>query len=261
MADIISSIVSFFQTPLVQKIIWAAVIAIVTGVVSRIVTQTIERIIDLAQGEFQSTSLVINIFRGIVWVCGGSAILGAFGIDMSGIVTALGVGGVALSLGLQDTLSNFIGGLQVTFMRIVEPGDNILVDGTTGVVQDITWRQTTIKDAVGQEIIIPNSVMSSSSVTKLLPAERVIVPFVISKQRSEELMADPDALDSLVHLLTLKAMTAASAVSALESGPTVTFSEITEWGIKGKVIFTVTDVNKTFASADAVVRAIAPDLQ
>ena len=51
MADIISSIVSFFQTPLVQKIIWAAVIAIITGVVSRIVTQTIERIIDLAQGE------------------------------------------------------------------------------------------------------------------------------------------------------------------------------------------------------------------
>ena len=261
MADFISGIVSFFQTPLVQKIIWAVVIAVATGVVSRIVTEAIRRIIENAPGEFHSTSLVVNIFRGVVWVFGGSAILGTFGIDMSGLITALGIGGVALSLGLQDTLSNLIGGMQVTFLRIVEPGDNIQVDGTTGVVQDITWRQTTIKDATGQEIIIPNSVMSSNTVTHLLPAERVIVPFVVSKQRSEELLANPEALDTLTHLLALKAMTAASAVSPLVSGPTVLFSEITEWGIKGKVIFTVSDVNQTFASADAVVRAIAPELQ
>ena len=65
---------------------------------------------------------------------------------MTAVVAALGVGGIALSLGLQDTLSNLIGGVLITFMRIVTPGDNIQVGAHKGVVQDINWRQTRIKN-------------------------------------------------------------------------------------------------------------------
>ncbi len=42
-------------------------------------------------------------------------------------------------------------------MGIIKPGDNIEVGGVSGVVQDITWRHTTIEDACGQTIIVPNS--------------------------------------------------------------------------------------------------------
>lgn len=67
-----------------------------------------------------ASSLIINIGRGVVWVIGGSIILqSCFGINPNALVTALGVGGVALSLGLQDTLSNLIGGIQMTLMGVV----------------------------------------------------------------------------------------------------------------------------------------------
>ena len=70
---------------------------------------------------------------------GASVILDTiFNVNTSSIIAALGVGGIAVSLGFQDTLANLIGGLQVTFMGIVKPGDNIEVGSETGVVQDVS---------------------------------------------------------------------------------------------------------------------------
>ena len=58
------------------------------------------------------------------------------------------------SLGFQDTLSNLIGGLQVSLLRIIKPGDNIEVGSATGVVKDITWRHTTIRNGAGEEVLL-----------------------------------------------------------------------------------------------------------
>ena len=59
--------------------------------------------------------------------------------------------------------------MQVTFMGIIKPGDNIEVGGVSGVVQDITWRHTTIEDACGQTIIVPNSNISKNTLVHLMP--------------------------------------------------------------------------------------------
>ena len=48
-----------------------------------------------------------------------------YGVDVSAAITALGIGGIAISLGFQDTIANLIGGLQVSLLRIIKPGDNI----------------------------------------------------------------------------------------------------------------------------------------
>ena len=97
-------------------------------------------------------STLMKCLFGIYHKDSGSIILDAcFNIDASALITALGVGGIAVSLGFQDTLSNLIGGLQMTFMGIIKPGDNIEVGSEKGVVQDITWRHTTIKDNLVKE--------------------------------------------------------------------------------------------------------------
>ncbi len=147
-------------------------------------------------------------------------------------VAALGVGGIAVSLGFQDTLANLIGGLQVTFMGIVKPGDNIEVGAERGVVQDVTWRHTTIRDAMGQTVIIPNSIISKTALVHLLPASRVAVPFAVPRL-SEDGHVRADDMDGLADQLTDLARAAASGVSPIVDGPRVLFSEISELGIKG----------------------------
>lgn len=110
--------------------------------------------------------------RIIVWVIGICCVLSmCFNVNISAMVTGLGVVGIAVSLGFQDTLSNLIGGLTVSVSRTVEPGDNIRMgpSGVTGVVQDVTWRYTSIKDSSGTITNIPNSLMTSTAVCKLSP--------------------------------------------------------------------------------------------
>ena len=184
---------------------------------------------------------------------GGSFILdNCFGINANALVAALGVGGIAISLGFQDTLSNLIGGMQVTFMGIIKPGDNIEVGGVSGVVQDITWRHTTIEDACGQTIIVPNSSISKNTLVHLMPFGRVAVPVAVK---------DPSkwaSLDALAGELASATKTAVSPISGFDKEPYVLFSEIGDFGIKGKIIFIVSADSTTFTAADACIRAIAP---
>lgn len=248
---------SFFKVPFVQSVLWATALVAATAFVSRLVSQALRHFLNRDSNPLPSSSIIINIGRGVVWAAGISLILDAcFGINANAIVAALGVGGIAVSLGFQDTLANLIGGLQVTFMGIVKPGDNIEVGAERGVVQDVTWRHTTIRDAMGQTVIIPNSIISKTALVHLLPASRVAVPFAVPRL-SEDGHVRADDMDGLADQLTDLARAAASGVSLVIDGPRVLFSEISELGIKGKIILQVEDATKTSAAADAVVRAIA----
>ena len=89
-----------------------------------------------------------------------------FEVDIKAILAALGVGGLAVALALQDTLSNLFAGFYVSVARQIRIGDFIKVDaGQSGYVRDIGWRSTTLEEGAGNLIFIPNSKLSQSIVT------------------------------------------------------------------------------------------------
>ena len=99
-------------------------------------------------------------------------------------------------------------------------------------IQDITWRHTTIKDACGQTIIVPNSSISKNTLVHLMPFGRVAVPVAVK---------DPSkwaSLDALAGELASATKTAVLPISGFDKEPYVLFSEIGDFGIKGKIIFT-----------------------
>ena len=269
MKDLLASIRDIIGNQLFQSMFGAVVLTVATHIVAKLATKAMAHLLHQDANPLPTSSIIINIVRAGVWAVGASIILDScFNVNTSSLVAALGVGGIAVSLGFQDTLSNLIGGLQMTFMGIVKPGDNIQVDGEAGVVQDVTWRHTTIRDALGQTIVIPNSVISTTALTHLLPATRVAVPFAIpllpgaepglTGGRANGSKLDMERVtDRIIEL----ARDAAGAVSPITSGPSVFYSEITEFGIKGKVIMNVEDALKVSAAGDAVVRALARELR
>ena len=114
----------------------------------------------------QVTSIFHIIIRLLIYAIGLFSLLNAFGIEITPILTALGVGGLAVALALQDTLSNLFSGIQILGSRQVKPGDYIrLESGEEGYVLDINWRNTEIKTLLGNFVIIPNSKISSSTTT------------------------------------------------------------------------------------------------
>ena len=257
MPDLANTVLSIINMQIVQQIFWTIVLGAATIAVSRVAARALRHLLNKDSNPLPSSSIIVNIVRAVIWAVGASIILDSvYGQNSNAIITALGVGGIAVSLGFQDTLSNLIGGLQMAFMGIIKPGDNIQVDAEIGVVQDISWRHTTIKDPLGQTVVIPNSVISKTALVHLLPASRVSVPFAIPRYRSDGTETST-SIDALSDALIALARDAAQGVSPVVDGPSVFFSEITELGIKGKVILQIEDPAQVSKAADAVVRAIA----
>lgn len=173
------------------KIIAAIVILVIVGAVSHVLVKWLRHIMQRDSNPIPQSSIFVNITRGIIWGVGICLVLDScFNVNMSALIAALGVGGIALSLGFQDTLSNLIGGVQISFMRIVQPGDNIQVGNNKGVVQDVTWRHATIKNRNGETVVIPNSVISKNAVVHLPPPERISVPFMALSSDDLDSMAE-----------------------------------------------------------------------
>lgn len=235
---------------MIARAILAVLAIAVVALISHLIVKWLRHLMRRDDVAIPQSSIVINIARGVIWGLGVCFVLDAcFEVNMSAIIAALGVGGIAISLGFQDTLANLIGGTQISFMRIVEPGDNIEVGGDRGVVQDITWRQTTIKARTGEIIIIPNSVISKTAVIKLPPPERVLVPFAVTVSRN---------LDEIEEELLKLGRQAAEEVCPLTADPDVLFSEVTEYCIRGRIGFNIEDPSKQLAVASAVTVAITP---
>ncbi|MDI9590783.1 MAG: mechanosensitive ion channel [Acidobacteriota bacterium] len=154
----------------VGKFVLVLVSCLVALVAQRVLVGIARRVLD--KSSVPSVSILLNILRGIIWSLALMGVLEpVFGVQPTAFVAALGVGSVALSLGLQDTVSNVIGGLSLMISKVIEPGDVIKVGDFTGLVTDINWRSTCLRDAYGQINVIPNSVLSKTALVKL--SERV----------------------------------------------------------------------------------------
>lgn len=115
---------------------------------------------------FPRTTLITHILNGVIIAIGVLMLLSHFGISITPILTALGVGGLAVALGLQETLSNVFSGLYITVARKVRIGDFVrLESGQEGTVKDIGWRQVSIEELPGNLVIVPNNRFAQAIMT------------------------------------------------------------------------------------------------
>src|SRR5579862_374959 len=128
-------------------------------------------------GAMPVTTLTQTLAQLAVVVLGVLVLLNQLGISVTPMLTALGVGGLAVALALQDTLSNLFGGFYVAVAGQVRLGDYIrLNSGEEGFISDISWRSSTLRGASNNVIIIPNATMAKAVITNFnLPDKRIAV--------------------------------------------------------------------------------------
>ena len=92
--------------------------------------------------------------------------LDTLGVNVSGLLAAGGIGGLAVGLAAKDMLANFFGGITVFIDRPFSVGDWIVLEekGIEGVVENIGWRQTTIRKFDKRPVYVPNAVFTTASV-------------------------------------------------------------------------------------------------
>lgn len=242
---------NFVPVDWLSTLIVIVIALVVTAALARLAVKLIRRVLSHDSVPLPSSSIFANIVRVVVWAIGVSVILSScFGVDVTAAVAALGIGGIAISLGFQDTLSNLISGLQLSIMGIIEPGDNVEIGGQRGIVRDVTWRHTTIVSSTGEVVIVPNSVLNTSALVQLPPPRKVVVPISV--------VAKGDELTEVSNAIARAAGEAARSVGQVDVDPSVQFTDVTAFGFTGNVVVWMGEGVDPAVAKDAVVRAVAP---
>ncbi|MDQ6676131.1 MAG: mechanosensitive ion channel family protein [Acidobacteriota bacterium] len=113
-----------------------------------------------------SASLSRNLAQIAVYTLGMLVLLNHLGVDIRPLLTALGVGGLAVALALQDTMANLFAGFYISVAGQIRLGDYVkLNSGEEGYVADITWRSTTLRGLTNNYVFVPNSKLGQANVT------------------------------------------------------------------------------------------------
>ncbi|MES9542285.1 MULTISPECIES: mechanosensitive ion channel family protein [unclassified Actinomadura] len=157
----------------IAKVLTATAILVVSLAMARLIAGSVTSIALARQGVAANVTIFANITRVVVMGVGVLVMLQSLGVSISPLLGALGVGGLAVALALQDTLANLFAGVHVLASKTIEPGDYIrLSSGQEGYVVDINWRNTSIRTLSDNIEVIPNQRFSDTILTNYhRPAE------------------------------------------------------------------------------------------
>ncbi|MFJ5259975.1 mechanosensitive ion channel family protein [Streptomyces sp. NPDC088387] len=148
-------------------------IFVVTVAAARLIAGMMRSVTQSRSGIASSATIFVNITRVLVLAIGFLVVLQTLGISIAPMLTALGVGGLAVALALQDTLANLFAGIHILASKTVQPGDYIkLSSGEEGYVEDINWRQTTVRNLSNNLVVIPNGELAKTNMTNYMRPEQ-----------------------------------------------------------------------------------------
>ena len=155
----------------IDKIFFIGSILIITLIASKVLNVLISRLLKV-QKKFEKTpKLISKVTNIIIYLAALLIVLQHYNVEITPLVAGLGIGGLAVGLALQSTLSNFFAGVHLISDRPVSVGDFIELgsgaSGFSGFVEDIGWRTTKIKTIANNIIIIPNSKLADSIITNV----------------------------------------------------------------------------------------------
>ncbi len=198
----------------VMKALVVLIIFSVTLAIGSFASRVLQSYIEKTSGQSAATGLSRAILKGVVLSIGFIIIFNSLGISITPLVTALGVGGLAVALAFQDTLSNLFAGVHIIVEKPLRVDDYIKLDsGEEGYVVDVGWRTTKIRKLQNNIVIIPNSKLSQSIITNYcMPEKRMslLIPVGVSYD------SDPQKVEDM---LTDVVVTAAGELKGLLTDP------------------------------------------
>lgn len=139
------------------------VLVLVLYFLSKVLQLLLNRWIARAEGATLSRETIQFFSKVVFGIVATLLVLENLDIQLKTVWTTLGIGGVAIALALQDTLSNFFAGLYLRLDNPVQIGDYVLMEGSQeGFVRDLGWRSTRMQTFANTTVIIPNSKLATT---------------------------------------------------------------------------------------------------
>jgi len=213
----------------ISKMTAAIAVLSVTSAIAGIAVRLIASFGRRRHQELQISGLMRNVVRLTIFTVGLLVALRGIGVEITPVLAALGVGGLAVALALRDPLSNLFAGLFIALAGQVRIGDYIRLEpGLEGTIADFSWNATQLATSAGSLVIIPNHRLADALVTNFNRPSKDTVLAV-------ELTVAPGSDLEIVERIGLEVGRAvmrdvAGGMPAVE--PSVRFTAFTDLGIR-----------------------------
>ena len=191
---------SFFETISAFKIGDISVSSLLSAILTFLICLIVIRIITTIVNKALGKSKIDNTLRGFVnsavkaalWALALIIVANALGIDTASLVAVVGIIGLALSLSVQNILSNLFSGLTLLITKPFAAGDFVEVAGKSGIVKTVGLFYTQLDTLDNVAVSIPNGDVTASSVNNYSrePLRRVDRTFTVAYDNSTEAVKD-----------------------------------------------------------------------
>ena len=164
-------IANLFANQLFQDICRSVVILVVGIFAMRIIRRILKTTLEKSKLEKAAHSLITSLASAAMYVLLGLIVASSLGIDVTSIVALASVLTLALSLALQNMVSNILGGFTILYTHPFHSGDYVEIAGQGGTVKEINMTYTMLATADNKLISIPNSAVVAAQIVNYSAAE------------------------------------------------------------------------------------------
>lgn len=183
-----------FAVPLVSKVVTAVIILVIGILGTRLLLSLLRRSLEKSSMEKAAFTLILSLAKVVLYLLIGLSTASALGIDVTGVVAMASVLTLALSLALQNMVSNVIGGFTILYTHPFRSGDYVEIAGQGGTVQEINMTYTMLSTPDNKQIAIPNSAVVAAQIVNYSAMDTRRVEIAVSASYTAPVQTVLDAL-------------------------------------------------------------------
>ena len=182
------------------KVLQAVIILVIGLLIIKLVMKIVTTILDKSKLEKAAHGLIKTLAKTIMWVLLALIVASSLGIDVTGVVALASVVTLAISLSLQNMLSNIVGGFTLLYTHPFGAGDYVEVAGQSGTVKEVGMAYTKLITPDNKVVFIPNSAVVSAEIVNytVTGTRRISIAVSASYDAPAE-----KVIESLVHCADL----------------------------------------------------------
>ena len=170
----------FLKSGLFKKLSAAVVILVIGVLIIRVLMRLIEASLSKSRLEKAAHSLILSLAKAAMYILLFLIAASTLGIDVSSIVALASVLTLALSLSLQNMVSNIIGGFTILYTHPFHSGDYVEIAGPGGTVREINMTYTVLATPDNRVVSIPNSAVVAAQIVNYSSADSRRVEITVS---------------------------------------------------------------------------------
>jgi small conductance mechanosensitive channel len=185
-----------------SKILPAVTIVVIGILAVRILMKTVGSALEKSKLEKAAHSLIKSLLQAVLYVLLGLVVASKLGIDVTGIIALASVLSLAVSLAVQDVLTNVFGGLTLLYTQPFHSGDYVEIAGQGGTVKEIGLSYTKLTTPDNKEISIPNKNVVSADIVNYTVTGKRRVDFTVTASYDAPIKSVLNALRKAANVST-----------------------------------------------------------